>query len=570
MLFSERDGCWKLTDFGSASVATSKGLVTTSLARGTASYRAPEVLKNKSNSRTDIFGLGCIIFEIITTQQLFSGDWEVLEYAQKGNPIFPDRWPVSTQGSRLHDLGQLTSTLLSAEPRERPGAAEALRQLLRLRKRSGSSEAKTDPTSEDDFFDVDGESSDVDAPATTAHPTIHSALRSLGETRMTLGGSLVVIIVLLCIHAKLSSCLASAMEQSTTSWQQPLAALPPLPPFPPLPPLPPLPPPTFSLWDQDLDSTPADYKREGEDWFAIFNKNVPRQLDVSLVHTFKHSRVVLCVRFSADGKYIATGSNRFTQIFDVKTGGKVATLVDTDAEPGRDMYIRSVCFSPDGQYLATGGDDKFIRIWDIHRKEIKRQFIGHKSGIYSLDFSRDGTRLASGSKDKTVRLWDMESGENLLTWPVEDIVKTVAVSPDEKFLAAGLYNGKVRVWDTEKGTLVERFEGHKDGGCSVAFSTSGLELLSGSHDKTIKLWELTAPRTGSMRSAVPRETCKMTYVGHKDWVFSVAASPDGWVVSGSRDGSVAFWDPVDAQPQFMLQGHKNSGISPLKYASIID
>ena len=39
-------------------------------------------------------------------------------------------------------------------------------------------------------------------------------------------------------------------------------------------------------------------------------------------------------------------------------------------------------------------------------------------------------------------------------------------------------------------------------------------------------------------------------------------SPDGkWVVSGSKDRGVQFWNPADGQPQFMLQGHKNSGIS---------
>jgi serine/threonine protein kinase len=215
-------------------------LVTTSLGRGTASYRAPEVLKHKSNSRTDIFGLGCIIFEIITTQRLFSGDWEVHEYAQKGNPIFPHRWPVATQGSRLYDLGQLTSTLLSAEPRERPGAAEALRQLLRLRTRSGSSEANAGPTSEDDFFDV--ENSDVDAPATTENPTIHSALRFLGETSTRRGGSLVVV-MLHCVHANFSSCIASAREQGTTSQQPPAR-------------LPPQLAPAFSFLDQGLDSNP--------------------------------------------------------------------------------------------------------------------------------------------------------------------------------------------------------------------------------------------------------------------------------------------------------------------------
>ncbi len=43
-------------------------------------------------------------------------------------------------------------------------------------------------------------------------------------------------------------------------------------------------------------------------------------------------------------------------------------------------------------------------------------------------------------------------------------------------------------------------------------------------------------------------------------MLSVAVSPDGrWVVSGSKDRGVQFWDPQTAQTQFMLQGHKNSG-----------
>jgi WD40 repeat protein len=46
----------------------------------------------------------------------------------------------------------------------------------------------------------------------------------------------------------------------------------------------------------------------------------------------------------------------------------------------------------------------------------------------------------------------------------------------------------------------------------------------------------------------------------QDYVLSVAVSPDGaWVVSGSKDRGVQFWNPKDAQTQLMLQGHKNSG-----------
>jgi glucose repression regulatory protein TUP1 len=52
--------------------------------------------------------------------------------------------------------------------------------------------------------------------------------------------------------------------------------------------------------------------------------------------------------------------------------------------------------------------------------------------------------------------------------------------------------------------------------------------------------------------------------GHKDYVLSVDTTPDGkWIVSGSKDRGVQFWDIRTGSTQFMLQGHKNSGkISP--------
>lgn len=95
----------------------------------------------------------------------------------------------------------------------------------------------------------------------------------------------------------------------------------------------------------------------------MFNPEVQRVLDVDLVHHLVHDSVVCCVRFSRDGKYLATGCNRSAQIFDVITGQNVATLQDESVvDKEGDLYIRSVCFSPDGKYLATGAEDKLIRV----------------------------------------------------------------------------------------------------------------------------------------------------------------------------------------------------------------
>jgi glucose repression regulatory protein TUP1 len=74
--------------------------------------------------------------------------------------------------------------------------------------------------------------------------------------------------------------------------------------------------------DIDTHTIPPEYKHERSDWFALFNNKVKRVLDVNLVHTLLHESVVCCVRFSADGKYLATGCNRTAQIYDAKTGLK--------------------------------------------------------------------------------------------------------------------------------------------------------------------------------------------------------------------------------------------------------
>ncbi|KAF7727927.1 proteinral transcription repressor [Apophysomyces ossiformis] len=324
------------------------------------------------------------------------------------------------------------------------------------------------------------------------------------------------------------------------------------------------------LADVDPESVPPNMKIEGHDWFALFNPKTSRQLNVELLHSLDHASVVCCVKFSADGRYLAAGCNRSTFIYDVATAQRICVLQDENVPNDGDLYIRSVCFSPDGMYLATGAEDKQIRIWDIAKNRIRNILSGHEQDIYSLDFSRDGRIIVSGSGDRTARIWSMIDGQCLHTLRIKDMeqkdpgVTSVAISPDGRFVAAGSLDKMVRVWDAHSGVLLERLEGHKDSVYSVAFMPDGKTLVSGSLDKTLKLWQLGTNEGRGYGAERDRSKgpCKMTFTGHKDFVLSVACTPDGnWVVSGSKDRGVQFWDPRTGQTQFMLQGHKNSVIS---------
>jgi len=126
VLFSERDRLWKLADFGTATKATSKRLHTTRYARGTTCYRAPELLQEDArvNNKADMFALGCILYEVTTGQKLFPDDWNIREYAMKGEPVFPNSWPKCEPESRLSSLGELAQLLLEVDPFSRPSAVE--------------------------------------------------------------------------------------------------------------------------------------------------------------------------------------------------------------------------------------------------------------------------------------------------------------------------------------------------------------------------------------------------------------------------------------------------------------
>ncbi|KAJ7741190.1 chromatin associated protein [Mycena maculata] len=313
----------------------------------------------------------------------------------------------------------------------------------------------------------------------------------------------------------------------------------------------------------ELSGVHPDWKKEGSDWFVIYNSKVKRTLDVNLIHTFIHETVVCCIQFSGDGKYLATGCNRTAQIYDVQTGRKICVLADEASNQTGDLYIRSVRFSPDGRYLATGAEDERIRIWDIEKRSIRVVFEGHHQDIYSLDFSLDGRRLVSGSGDASVRIWDMDeyvAARVLTAQPESDApdddagVMSVAISPDGALIAAGCVDALVRVWSVASGALVDVLRGHQNSVHSVVFTRDGAGLVSGALDNTIRCWDL---RAKTKKDGVP---CTV-FAGHKDYVLSVGISRDAqWIVSGSKDRGVHFWDSAGVV-QCMLQGHKNSVIS---------
>ncbi|KAG4427607.1 hypothetical protein IFR05_016910, partial [Cadophora sp. M221] len=129
-------------------------------------------------------------------------------------------------------------------------------------------------------------------------------------------------------------------------------------------------------------------------------------------------------------------------------------------------------------------------------------------------------------------------------------VSSVAFSPDDKQVVSGSHDGTIRLWDAATGEPLQTLEGHTGSVFSVAFSPDGKQVVSSSYDKTVRLWDTA---TGA-----PLQTLE----GHTDWVYSAAFSPDGkQVVSGSGDEMVRLWDAATRAPLQTLEGHTDSAFS---------
>ncbi len=288
--------------------------------------------------------------------------------------------------------------------------------------------------------------------------------------------------------------------------------------------------------------------RRGFEWYYWHRKFHSRRITRE-----RHTRAVLSVAFSPDGKRLASGSADHTvKVWDAETDQETLTL------EGHHGPVLSVTFSPDGKRLASAGGEPPVgdaahrlthpgelKLWDAKTGQETLTLKGHTDFVNRVAFSPDGKRLASAGQDGMVKVWDAATGRETRTLKGRSgAVNCLAFSPDGKRLASASRDN-IKVWDAGTGEETLTLRGHSPVGVSgVAFSPDGKRLASAGFDRTLKLWDV----------ATGHEV--LTLKGHFGFVKSVAFSPDGKrLASAGEDGMVKEWDTATGQEILTLKGH---------------
>jgi len=112
-------------------------------------------------------------------------------------------------------------------------------------------------------------------------------------------------------------------------------------------------------------------------------------------------------------------------------------------------------------------------------------------------------------------------------------------------LVSGSEDKTIKIWDLQIGRCIKTLEGHTGSVLCLQLLPSG-ELVSGSMDKTIKIWDL---KNGS---------CLQTLQGHTDAVRYFQRLPSGDLASSSYDSTIKIWDLQSGNCIKVLEGHEGS------------
>ncbi len=268
----------------------------------------------------------------------------------------------------------------------------------------------------------------------------------------------------------------------------------------------------------------------------------------SLLRTYKeHTAPVTCVTFTPDSQTLVSGSSDKTlKIWDINT-----EKCDTLKEHSSPVWCLAI--TSNSTHLASGSRDGVVNIWHLPTRQLIKSISAHSLEVNCLAFTPDGRVLVSGSTDRRIKVWETATGKLLNTFPSNlfrwiqwligrfwypSTVYTVAITSDGKTLVSSSAREAVEVWHLNTGKRHRTLSVHLKRQWRVGISPDWQIIAGIGENGAIRLHHFS---TGKLIGVLYE---------HSADVNSIVFSQDGrFFVSGSADKTIKIWQPVDLASQ---------------------
>ncbi len=273
----------------------------------------------------------------------------------------------------------------------------------------------------------------------------------------------------------------------------------------------------------------------------------------------QHDKGVTRVAFSPDGKLLAsTGMDRKLKLWDIENRKEVRTLAHEAAVTG-------LAYSPDGKHLATAqeGTPGTVRLWNTDNWKVER-VLTNENDLVNVIFSPDGKTLAA-SGTWSVNFWDLQSGKQTSKIDVWHTGPHLGLdfSPDSKlFVYQDREAQRIKVWDIQAGTNRIELAAGVNMCTALKFNPSGRYVVAGiqqTNKNVLIVWDVETCRqqVDAAKTILPLiATNYLTLTNHAAGINAVCFSSDGKsMMTGSDDQKIKIWATDTWREVASLTGH---------------